>query len=118
MIKTALIVEDCPLTIEMTRFCLQKLGISKILTANDHISFEKLISSNVIPDLIITDWNISSQLHGGEVISKMSKYNVPIAVLSSQDKTKHYQESHKYPCLLYTSPSPRDRQKSRMPSSA
>ena len=23
-----------------------------------------------------------------------------------------------YPCLLYTSPSPRDRQKSRMPSSA
>ena len=26
--------------------------------------------------------------------------------------------SEKYPCLLYTSPSPRDRQKSRMPSSA
>ena len=26
--------------------------------------------------------------------------------------------SKKYPCLLYTSPSPRDRQKSRMPSSA
>ena len=25
---------------------------------------------------------------------------------------------HGYPCLLYTSPSPRDRQKSRMPSSA
>ena len=25
---------------------------------------------------------------------------------------------HAYPCLLYTSPSPRDRQKSRMPSSA
>ena len=26
--------------------------------------------------------------------------------------------SHVYVCLLYTSPSPRDRQKSRMPSSA
>ena len=26
--------------------------------------------------------------------------------------------AHKYGCLLYTSPSPRDRQKSRMPSSA
>ena len=25
---------------------------------------------------------------------------------------------NRYPCLLYTSPSPRDRQKSRMPSSA
>ena len=27
-------------------------------------------------------------------------------------------ETYKYTCLLYTSPSPRDRQKSRMPSSA
>ena len=27
-------------------------------------------------------------------------------------------EKHMYACLLYTSPSPRDRQKSRMPSSA
>ena len=27
-------------------------------------------------------------------------------------------DKFKYPCLLYTSPSPRDRQKSRMPSSA
>ena len=27
-------------------------------------------------------------------------------------------ESRRWPCLLYTSPSPRDRQKSRMPSSA
>ena len=26
--------------------------------------------------------------------------------------------AHIFPCLLYTSPSPRDRQKSRMPSSA
>ena len=26
--------------------------------------------------------------------------------------------TYTYPCLLYTSPSPRDRQKSRMPSSA
>ena len=26
--------------------------------------------------------------------------------------------THYHPCLLYTSPSPRDRQKSRMPSSA
>ena len=29
-----------------------------------------------------------------------------------------FHESHTYNCLLYTSPSPRDRQKSRMPSSA
>ena len=39
------------------------------------------------------------------------------------DKAIHYLEMIKardqtHPCLLYTSPSPRDRQKSRMPSSA
>ena len=32
------------------------------------------------------------------------------------DRYRKIQEPH--PCLLYTSPSPRDRQKSRMPSSA
>ena len=31
---------------------------------------------------------------------------------------KHPENIVHYPCLLYTSPSPRDRQKSRMPSSA
>ena len=31
---------------------------------------------------------------------------------------KSYQINRHYSCLLYTSPSPRDRQKSRMPSSA
>ena len=31
---------------------------------------------------------------------------------------KGWDERHAYSCLLYTSPSPRDRQKSRMPSSA
>ncbi len=97
MIKTALIVEDCPLTIEMTRFCLQKLGITKILTVNDHVSFEVLIAQNVVPDLVITDWHIGSELSGGDVISKMSKYNVPIAVLSSQDRIINYNQSFQYP---------------------
>ena len=30
----------------------------------------------------------------------------------------YFKAPHSYTCLLYTSPSPRDRQKSRMPSSA
>ena len=34
------------------------------------------------------------------------------------DKKEEHQISLRYLCLLYTSPSPRDRQKSRMPSSA
>ena len=34
------------------------------------------------------------------------------------DKTFKYAGGYRHNCLLYTSPSPRDRQKSRMPSSA
>ena len=37
---------------------------------------------------------------------------------SSQRASHGNSRSHNVPCLLYTSPSPRDRQKSRMPSSA
>ena len=47
-------------------------------------------------------------------------YGLRIAMLA-QNRKKSYrltpEERHEY-CLLYTSPSPRDRQKSRMPSSA
>ena len=39
-------------------------------------------------------------------------------VLKSTDMGKSFKETRSAPCLLYTSPSPRDRQKSRMPSSA
>ena len=45
------------------------------------------------------------------------KYTYDGLIIKIQlDKT--YKPSEKYTCLLYTSPSPRDRQKSRMPSSA
>ena len=36
----------------------------------------------------------------------------------NEGSTVSSMELEHYPCLLYTSPSPRDRQKSRMPSSA
>ena len=38
----------------------------------------------------------------------------PRAVIDAMSRAME----HSYACLLYTSPSPRDRQKSRMPSSA
>ena len=37
---------------------------------------------------------------------------------AGRDARGNIQTNKKFPCLLYTSPSPRDRQKSRMPSSA
>ena len=36
----------------------------------------------------------------------------------NEDNTINIPNDQTHPCLLYTSPSPRDRQKSRMPSSA
>ena len=41
--------------------------------------------------------------------------------MQSEDSLREFAEQYEemyYNCLLYTSPSPRDRQKSRMPSSA
>ena len=47
--------------------------------------------------------------------------NLSDEIISFQKKIENFNPKKTYfylPCLLYTSPSPRDRQKSRMPSSA
>ena len=44
--------------------------------------------------------------------------NIPINNLNPYIASGHLNTPDIYGCLLYTSPSPRDRQKSRMPSSA
>ena len=46
-----------------------------------------------------------------------SSYDIAAAAKQSEI-FDHYYDKYKKGCLLYTSPSPRDRQKSRMPSSA
>ena len=43
---------------------------------------------------------------------------VPCKVAFRKNWQRDYNSAHRSTCLLYTSPSPRDRQKSRMPSSA
>lgn len=86
MIKTAMIVEDCQLTLQLTKFTLMKLGVKKILTASNEIEFRKLMSEYVVPDLIITDWNIDKNLNGYDVISSTEKLGKPIAIVSSEDE--------------------------------
>lgn len=88
MIKTAMIVEDCQLTLQLTKFTLMKLGVKKILTASNEIEFRKLMSEYVVPDLIITDWNIDKNLKGYDVISSTEKLGKPIAIVSSEDEKK------------------------------
>ena len=43
---------------------------------------------------------------------------IPIYKLKAGKEVEDYYDEWTIDCLLYTSPSPRDRQKSRMPSSA
>ena len=58
---------------------------------------------------IVSSANVCCGLHAGS-------YAEMIATLQLAKKNNVRVGAH--PCLLYTSPSPRDRQKSRMPSSA
>ena len=49
---------------------------------------------------------------------KKEKKEIPVKAGTKEYDYYNLSSANKKPCLLYTSPSPRDRQKSRMPSSA
>ena len=58
---------------------------------------------------------------GGIAVVRLSgpeSYAVAAKVFCPANPAKRVEDAKGYTCLLYTSPSPRDRQKSRMPSSA
>ncbi len=86
MTKTAIVVEDCKTTMEITKFFLAKLGVERILTASSHNEFKELMKIDLVPDLVVTDWHIEHNFKGEDVISEVSKYRVPIVVLSSEEK--------------------------------
>ena len=52
------------------------------------------------------------------ILNSMPEYKEALAEIDNLSKAWEKEVSDMYFCLLYTSPSPRDRQKSRMPSSA
>ena len=79
-------------------------------------------SRSVITELMVPSYtNFGGKVHGGTLMSLMdklayvcaSKHAGNYCVTVSVDNVQFLR-----PCLLYTSPSPRDRQKSRMPASA
>ena len=57
-------------------------------------------------------------LEDGNVYSKGMEHDACGVGLIASTEGKKSRKVVEYGCLLYTSPSPRDRQKSRMPSSA
>ena len=80
-------------------------------TFDDFINHEILeISENYIKSsLVVEDYHKQpmGMVHGG-VIDTMAEASISYAAYYTQEGT----------CLLYTSPSPRDKRQSRMPSSA
>ena len=53
-----------------------------------------------------------------KAVNAMAEAGIDISHHTSDSVSTYLGEEWDYVCLLYTSPSPRDRQKSRMPSSA
>ena len=90
---TILVVEDSPTVRRNTVNVLEEAGY-RVVTANDG---EEAIAAAEAhqPDAVVLDIILPKK--NGYQVCRQLKQN---------------------PCLLYTSPSPRDRQKSRMPSSA
>ena len=73
----------------------------------DGLPFSRLKIFNLSPKL--------SEMYAGHAFKSFSPYESFRIV---HDPEKNYNSPQDKDCLLYTSPSPRDRQKSRMPSSA
>ena len=89
-------------------------------TKDTSISYKKkfaiIIKSNNKKPLVITD---DGDLPGISDVVNMFFYRLDCYVLGYKDYLGIIRERYGHnSCLLYTSPSPRDRQKSRMPSSA
>ena len=80
-----------------------------------------LRSSEIDDKVILNGWVNKVRLHGQVVfIDLRDRYGKTQIVFDADDYDGEFEEIKKISmdCLLYTSPSPRDRTRSRMPSSA
>ena len=78
-------------------------------------------ANNVVPQTtMVPDINISPVGDGGvgSIVNQINEINANIAAISQAMQSSADIEAQYRNCLLYTSPSPRDRTRSRMPSSA
>ena len=86
------------------------------LTTGQNILLDRMVMWCQKPCYALTVW------HDAEDEDEIMLKDCSVVNMIHQDaetgKPKNKPMSGKYTCLLYTSPSPRDRQKSRMPSSA
>ena len=80
-------------------------------------------NKNIVPITTSIGGDGKLSVGGCSIEELVKKYDSPLYILDEITLRKSCRAYKKalekyYPCLLYTSPSPRDRPKSRMPSSA
>ena len=114
-------------------FCLSR-GLGDVYKRQLHPSASKLITLGGHNQTTVTDCGkLLERIYRGECVSKEASEEM-LDLLKNQQNTSKIPEGlgvdvptanktgetdeDQHDCLLYTSPSPRDRQKSRMPSSA
>ena len=73
------------------------------------------ISTTDVTPLARVNWNEPGQIMK---ILDAGCYGIICPMVSNRNEAEKFVKACMYPCLLYTSPSPRDRTRSRMPSSA
>ena len=131
MTPYVLIVEDETSIATLLEYNLNREGFETALAGDGDMAI--VMAEERVPDLILLDWMLP-KLSGVEVARRLRRKdatkNVPIIMLSARGEEDdrvtgldfgaddYMVKPFSMPCLLYTSPSPRDRQKSRMPSSA
>ena len=109
MAKTILAVDDSGSLRQMVVFSLRAAGYQVTEAVDGQDGLDK--AKTQVFDLVLTDQNMP-RMDGFSLIRALrglSTYQkTPILVLTTESSD----------CLLYTSPSPRDKRQSRMPSSA
>ena len=91
-----------------TMACLAELRYATVITDEEGAAgFAIVLIPATFGYIALVDAAVVMQQNGGNVQSVGTRHAI-LAVVARGDRI----------CLLYTSPSPRDRQKSRMPSSA
>ena len=119
------IIEDEASIVQLVQHNLEKEGfiVSSSLNGNEGLKELKKFE----PNLLLLDWMLPD-LSGIDVCKNIRRdsnfKSLPIIMLTAkgeeEDKIKGLESGvdDYITCLLYTSPSPRDRTRSRMPSSA
>src|SRR5665213_3306728 len=90
-------------------FIVPVFKTQRILLKSSQVKNKKILQQAIVmvSTLVLLCLSVSAQRYAGY-------YNQAEKLFSSRN---YYEAAQVYDCLLYTSPSPRDRQKSRMPSS-